>query len=71
MSKDIFEIINPTNTLGVCRPLAHTQIRKTQVPTGTPRLSTWSVTKNGIKKQEQTEKRHSNAVVIGRIFLNF
>lgn len=23
MSKDIFEIINPTNTLGVCRPLAH------------------------------------------------
>ena len=23
MSKDIFEIINPTNTLGVCRPLVH------------------------------------------------
>ena len=23
MSRDIFEIINPTNTLGVCRPLAH------------------------------------------------
>lgn len=47
----------------------NTQIRKIQTPTGTPRLTVCTVTKNQIKNQEKTEKRHSNAVVIGRIFL--
>lgn len=51
--------------------LTISQIRKIQAQTSPSGLNTCTVTKKRIKNQEKTEKRHNNAVVIGRNFLNF
>ena len=69
--KKLTELGDPLEKLNSVMNWEISQIRKIQTPTGTPRLTACTVTKKRIKNQEKTEKRHSNAVVIGRNFLNF